>query len=109
MSNETRTVESRLSSIETKLDHTNKTVDQIMPLMERVVRLEERQHVLDSLPTAVKKNEKDSAVNMAVENEKERAREEVRANIGTIVAIAGLIGSVVSFIGTYAVTALSGG
>jgi len=108
VASETRTVETRLSSIETKLDHTNKTVDRLMPLMERVVRLEERQHMLDSLPTAVKKNEKDSAVNIAVEHEKERAREELRANIGSIIAIAGFIGSVVTLVGSAVIPYLVG-
>lgn len=104
-----RTVESRLSSIETKLDHTNKTVDRLLPLIERVVRLEERQVVLDVLPNTVAKNATEGAVSHAIQDERDRSREELRKNMALIVGIAGLVASIVSIIGGAIVSSLISG
>lgn len=104
-----RTVESRLSSIETKLDHTNKTVDRLLPLIERVVRLEERQGALNLLPGTVAKNQVDGAVSHAVQDERDRGRDELRKNMVLILGVASFVASVVSIIGGAVVSSLLGG
>lgn len=92
-----RSLDSRLSSIETDVKHISKdltrVIDVLFPLQDRVTRLQVVQDGMNNIPGIVAMNQEAHHVSQAVKEEREESKDSRRKDLMFVIGIASAVGS----------------
>lgn len=92
-------IEVELARIATRLDLIDKHMEGLLPLSERVALAEHQLRAMSSLPKRVIEQHERTSIDEAIDDERIRARDELRSNLTSIVGLASLVASVITALG----------